>query len=206
MPTCRTNDPAQYQPTQHLRNLRGVASRRFEQSGSKQSGFNLIELMIVVAIAAIGLSLALPSFNEALARNRLASSANEFIAATMYARTEALQRNSISGVCASSDQLSCSGTWQDGWIVWADIDRDGVLGASEVLRVGGVESSDTMAGDQPEIEFGPRGLPTKGVAAGDGSESEFMLEPANCPSGSDMRRRLTLTFTGQVRMETLACS
>lgn len=201
MPTCRTNDPVQHQSMQQPRTLRGGAA-----FGFGQSGFNLIELMIVVAIAAIGLSLALPSFIDAMARNRMASTGNEFIAATMYARTEALQRNAVSGVCASEDDVSCSGSWNDGWIVWADADRNGVLGTGEVLRIGKLDPQDRLTGDQLEIEFGPRGLPTKGVSEAGGGETEFLLQPAECEAGKEMQRVLTLTFTGQVRMEPQACS
>lgn len=154
--------------------------------------------MIVIAIAAIGLSLALPSFTDAMARNRIASTANEFIASVMYARTEALQRNTTSGLCASLDKASCAGTWSDGWIVWADIDRDGVLGENEVLRQGGVSAKDSLTTSATNaIEFGPRGIPSVGVVGE--VEAEFVLEPKECEADKPLRRIITVTGTGQVR-------
>lgn len=166
-------------------------------SRRRHSGFNLIELMIVIAIAAIGLSLALPSFTDAMARNRIASTTNEFIASVMYARSEALQRNTVTGLCASADKAACTGTWSQGWIVWADIDRDGVLGADEVLRQGTVSEKDSFTSAATNaIEFGPRGLPEVGVPA-DGAP--FVLEPDDCDEGKPMRRVITISAIGQVR-------
>ena len=166
--------------------------------GLRQGGFNLIELMIVIAIAAIGLSLALPSYTDAMARNRIASTANDFVASVMYARTEALQRNTTTGLCASLDKTSCAGTWSDGWIVWADIDRDGALSTAEVLRQGSVSSKDSLTSSITDaIEFGPRGIPSVGVVGE--IEAPFVLQPKECEADKPFRRVLTVTGTGQVR-------
>lgn len=170
-----------------------------------ESGFSLIELMVTLAVAAILLSLALPSFTDAMTRSRIATVSNEFIAAVMYARSEALQRNSIGGICASTNKTACAGEWSDGWIVWADIDRDGVLGAGEVLRIGTVSPKDSMTTPTvTAIEFGARGMPTVGVTSA--SEPVFAIEPDDCDAGEQMRRELTVTFTGQVRMVSTSCT
>ncbi|MDH5432947.1 MAG: GspH/FimT family pseudopilin [Gammaproteobacteria bacterium] len=56
------------------------------------SGFTLMELMIAVTIAGILFSLAIPSFNNAIANSRLTSNANAMIGAINYARSEAVAR------------------------------------------------------------------------------------------------------------------
>jgi type IV fimbrial biogenesis protein FimT len=58
-----------------------------------QRGFTLIELMVVVALAAILLSLAAPSFISTLARKRMEGVAEVFGTDLQYARSEAVARN-----------------------------------------------------------------------------------------------------------------
>ena len=56
-------------------------------------GFTLVELLIVVAIAAILLTLAAPAFNDMLARQRMEGQVNEFVTDLQYARSESVHRN-----------------------------------------------------------------------------------------------------------------
>jgi type IV fimbrial biogenesis protein FimT len=58
-----------------------------------QQGFTAIELMTVLVIAGILLVLALPAFNDMLARRRLEGQANELVTDLAYAKSEAVQRN-----------------------------------------------------------------------------------------------------------------
>jgi type IV fimbrial biogenesis protein FimT len=56
-------------------------------------GFTTIELMTTVVIAGVLLTLALPAFNDMLARRRLEGQANELVTDLSYAKSEAVQRN-----------------------------------------------------------------------------------------------------------------
>jgi prepilin-type N-terminal cleavage/methylation domain-containing protein len=56
-------------------------------------GFTIVELMTVVVIAGLLLVLALPAFNDMLARRRLEGQANELVTDLGYAKSEAVQRN-----------------------------------------------------------------------------------------------------------------
>lgn len=83
-------------------------------------GFTLIELMITVAIAAILLAVAVPSFNNMLAGNRLATQTNDVIGAIMFARSEAIRRNRTITFCradsAAANACTAGANWTD-WIV-----------------------------------------------------------------------------------------
>lgn len=83
------------------------------------SGFTLIELMVSIAVAAILLALAVPSFNDALLGSKLTGYANNMVGSAILARGEAIKRNAIVSVCASSNSSTCasSGGWEQGWIV-----------------------------------------------------------------------------------------
>lgn len=101
----------------------------------KHKGFTLVEMLTTVAVATILLSIATPSFIEMSRRNRLITYANDVIATVNLARSEAIRRGSPVSICHSDDGKTCSGNWSDGWIVFADINGDGVKDADEpILR------------------------------------------------------------------------
>lgn len=68
---------------------------------AKAQGFTLIELMITIAIVAILTALALPSFQNFIRRNAVASEANLLIGSLQTARTLALSGNFEAGVCTA---------------------------------------------------------------------------------------------------------
>ncbi|WP_254789107.1 GspH/FimT family pseudopilin [Azotobacter beijerinckii] len=83
-------------------------------------GFTLIELLVAVAILAVLLGLAVPSFQEVSLGTRLRSYANTLVASAMMARSEAIKRNAVVSVCASIDGATCatgSASWEQGWII-----------------------------------------------------------------------------------------
>ncbi|BCO31640.1 type IV pilin [Thiohalobacter sp. COW1] len=104
-------------------------------------GFTLIELMITLALAAIILTLGVPSFTETIRTNRVATQVNELVTALNLARSEAIKRATAVTVCASADQATCSGSndWRTGWIVVTDDNTNTTGSPSEntVVRVWG---------------------------------------------------------------------
>lgn len=101
----------------------------------RSQGFSLVELMVTIAVAAILLAIATPSFTSIINSNRLSSAANEMVATLQTARMEAVRRNTTVQVCGSNDQTTCDG----GNVAWialvADGDGNGVADDAEVLRV-----------------------------------------------------------------------
>lgn len=129
------------------------------------SGFTLIELLCALAVAAIVLSLAVPAFGRIMARNRLATTTNELLAALLTARTLAITRNVSVLFCAGNADTGCHGRWGDReWIVFADTDRNSRLGPGESLHLAGtLTGADNirLAGNGPFrklVVFRPSGL------------------------------------------------
>ena len=89
-------------------------------------GFTLFELLMTVTLAAIVLTLGLPSFSNSIARNRQHVEINALFHAIHLARKESIRRREVMSLCASSDGQTCNaGTdWSSGWILFNNTDRD----------------------------------------------------------------------------------
>jgi len=98
-------------------------------------GFSLVELIVTLVVAAILLGISVPSLIGFVRSNRLVSVTNTFISDINLARSEALKRSLGAGVCQSADGTGCSGsgTWNTGWIVFADLDDSKAWTASDVV-------------------------------------------------------------------------
>jgi type IV fimbrial biogenesis protein FimT len=81
----------------------------------KPSGFTLIELMVVVALAAIMAALAAPSFKSFVSGQRVKTAASEFAMAAIFARSEAIKRNADVTITAVTPGNATG--WKDGWKV-----------------------------------------------------------------------------------------
>lgn len=66
------------------------------------AGFTIIELMMVVFVAAVFVAVALPSFSTAINNSRLQSASNELASLIQYARSSAVQNNQSMNICVSS--------------------------------------------------------------------------------------------------------
>jgi len=87
------------------------------------SGFTLLELMIAVAIGALIMTMAVPSFRNSIDNSRMVSATNEMVMSLTLAKSEAIKRVTYVSVCKSSDGASCTGnttSWDEGWIVFAN--------------------------------------------------------------------------------------
>lgn len=91
----------------------------------RSNGFTLVELLVTIAVAAILLAIATPSFTAVINNNRLTSAANEMVATIQTGRMEAVRRNARTTVCSSANEATCGGA--GAWIV---LDN-----ANNVLRV-----------------------------------------------------------------------
>jgi type IV fimbrial biogenesis protein FimT len=98
----------------------------------------MIETLVVMAIAAILLSVAVPSFQYVTNVNRIAGEVNGLLGDLQFARVEAIKEGQTVTACTSSNGTSCDGSsaWNGGWIVFADANGNATVDAGEsVLRV-----------------------------------------------------------------------
>jgi len=91
--------------------------------------------MIAVGLLMVLVVLAVPTFQSMIRTSRTVTLTNELVTALSLARSEAVKRGMEVSVCASSNHTSCTGSWTDGWMVWADEDADSNVDADEIIRV-----------------------------------------------------------------------
>ncbi|MFZ1642727.1 MAG: GspH/FimT family pseudopilin [Candidatus Contendobacter sp.] len=171
------------------------------------AGFTLMELIITMVIAAIVVTIGVPSFREIINDNRLTSNANAFVGTLNLARSETIKRGVRVTVCKSADGASCttSGGYEQGWIVFADPNNPGptnptVDAGEPIIRAYGALSGGlTLIGNATVanyVSFVPAGV---SQLIGGGFQADTLTL---CKSGyTTSARQLVLSRGGRVRVQ-----
>jgi len=89
----------------------------------RQAGVTLLELLTALAVIAVLMAIAVPSFRSLTEANRVASEINALTNDLQIARATAIKEGLPVSICVSSNGTSCAAantSWQSGWIVFAD--------------------------------------------------------------------------------------
>ena len=186
--------------------------QRFQRPASGSSsryarGLTLIELMVVLAILAIVVTMAVPSFKSLISMTQLRTATSHLVGVLNLARSEAIKRGWPVTVCKSADVAaaapSCDegAAWHDGWLVFVDYNQNGIKDADDAsLRVGAPESGRIMMTADNNfsdyLTYMPDGasLGSGGTAAG---ELTICLDA--------MQRAVTVSRVGHLHVEAGAC-
>jgi type IV fimbrial biogenesis protein FimT len=162
-----------------------------------ERGFTLVELMAAVALAAVLLSLALPSFQRLLAAQRAAAAVNQMVGAVNLARALAITTGRIVTLCPGSGGV-CLGRnqWHLGALVFLDRDGNGRLDGDERVARGlpplapGERLYWRSFRNRSYLQFHPRGYTQW-------QNGNFLY----CPPDNDPRhaRMLVINAAGRVR-------
>lgn len=98
----------------------------------QQSGFTLIELIVVVTLTAVLLGIGIPSFREFTATQKVKGAAFDLAAALLLARSEAVKRN------ATVTVTQTGGNWSNGWTVTVGgttLSSQGALGQVNITPI-----------------------------------------------------------------------
>lgn len=124
----------------------------------KNSAFTLIELMVTLAVVAVILAISVPAFRDFVLNNRRAAQVNELITSLNLARSEALKRSTTVTVCRTNDPVNANppcangAGWEDGWVVFADVNGDGDFDAGDtVIQTRQALSNATLRGNGPTV-------------------------------------------------------
>jgi type IV fimbrial biogenesis protein FimT len=168
-------------------------------------GFTLIELMVTLAIAAILMFLAVPSFVSYQRNTQLTSAANSLLAAINAARGEALKRG-MSAMVVPTDNGS---DWAEGWVVFVDkdnnrehINTDDITVLTQTKVPSGISITGTgiATGGTPYIMFDASGY-SKTKTGGFGALSiSFARTDLAAADGYRQTRKIKIASTGRVRI------
>jgi type IV fimbrial biogenesis protein FimT len=164
-------------------------------------GLTLVELLVALAVLAVLLGLAAPSFGRIAAGQRASAAVNTLVASFQQARMRALARAGHVGLCPSSDGLACSGglDWHRGWLGWDDLDGDRRLDPDEPVHARhealpeGVAATSSVG--RPRLHYGPDG-------SADGSNLTLTVCLAQAPG---LGRVVVVNNAGRPRTGPAAC-
>ena len=123
-------------------------------------GFTLIELMIVMVIIAIGVALAIPSYENTLQKRRLTGAAEEIGAFLALAQGEAIKRNEV--VVVSIERESDGDTWCVGAMI-------------KTAATDHCDCESDSTGDSDFCDFNPDGAGAPRLVNQDGFEERFTM-------------------------------
>lgn len=148
------------------------------------SGFTLVEIMVTIAVMAILMGIAIPSFTEVMLGSKLGSYANNLSSSALLARSEAIKRNERITLCVSLAGTACeAGSWEQGWIVKSG---SSILHRQEALPTG---LKATEASSLTSIDFSPTGA---------GATSATFTICRATPSVGSQERIVNISATGRV--------
>jgi type IV fimbrial biogenesis protein FimT len=169
----------------------------------RQAGFNLTELIIVVAIVAILLGIGVPSYRYITNSYRMTSEINGLLGDLMYARAEAVKEGQYVTVCVSNGG-NCLGTtgWQNGWVVFSNPLNAPNPPAGSILRTqavfaGATPDSFNASNGVSGVTYNREGFAT--TAAGFPSTTITLQDPTN---NATWTRCLLISAQGTLTTET----
>lgn len=177
----------------------------------KSSGFTLIELMVTLAVAAIALGIAIPSFNQTMRNNSSSALGSELAGALNYARSEAVKRAKRVSICASNDGATClaANNWKEGWLVFIDdavADNTAAVTVGTVLRYWSDVNPLAVIGakrtDDVNVSF-LRFASTGALARVDQQGRRFTLRVADCKGTA--ATQITVGLAGMLSVTRQAC-
>lgn len=159
------------------------------------AGVTLIEAVITLSIAAILMTVAVPSFQDLMRNNRATALANEFLVTLNLARSEAVKRGTRISVCSSTDSATCrtssATNWADGWILYVD-----GTSPEEVLHVWpALNGTATFTASDGQVTFLGTGQAVAAIT--------FTYTPTGCTG--EQQRTVSVNIVGRAAANKASC-
>jgi type IV fimbrial biogenesis protein FimT len=161
-------------------------------------GFTLIELMLILAVAGVLLSVAVPALQQFSNNSRQTGALNDFVSSMHIARNTAITSNARVTMCASAGGQNCEAVdWNDGWIVFTDQNSNGQVDAGEsiVNSSSGIAGLDIQSGEFPSfVMYRPTGRAM--TVSVNGNSGEFTVCDAR---GDKHAKAVIMDLSGRPR-------
>jgi type IV fimbrial biogenesis protein FimT len=182
----------------------------------RSAGFNLVEIMIALAIVAVMMALAAPDLRDFMRNARISALTNDMMADLQMARTEAVKANRRAWFCvsdASSQGICMGGGWTDKYRdVIVDLNNDNISNAGDLTVRHKIADSSagsptaTLTGGN--ATYGVTFLPS-GVLSGGGQMTFKICDTRNGPNGVAvapfLHRQITIAPSGRAQVDQINC-
>jgi type IV fimbrial biogenesis protein FimT len=172
------------------------------------AGFTLVELMVVILIAAILLGIAVPAMQSLFAANQLSAMTDTFASAMGEARSEAGKFGVPVALTTTGGQ-----NWGAGWTMFVDTNGNGTLDAGQTppettLRTGAampgnytMSSNGASAGAYAgKFWFDATGRLLDNTGAAAAATAQFQFCQGGGPAAGGAARLITVSPSGRVRV------
>jgi len=158
-----------------------------------QRGFGLIEAMVTIAVLAILLAVALPSYQQMIANGRTRTIAESFRAGVDLARAEAMRRNLPVSFAVASGETGCSAsTTGKNWVVFLGTTCNNDATVVQRFVAEGSEAGVTVSATLSTLTFNGIGMSTGNTTA--------TINFGNNLTVGQRNLRLTVSAGGQTRL------
>lgn len=103
---------------------------------SKARGFTFVEMLIALSVCVLLFGMAMPGLGSIITKTESEIVVNDVVRLMAYARNAAVTEGSTVTLCRSADGHSCGGQWEQGVLLFTDINEDGTFdeGEDRILR------------------------------------------------------------------------
>ena len=169
-----------------------------------QSGFTLLELMLVVTIAGVLLGFGVPAMGNFFRNARITGAANDVMAALHFTRSEAIKRRVPVTLCTSADPLNANPVCDasallTGWVAFVDPNQNGQRDAAEVVLLQHEPMPDTITARSSASPFRVTYLLNGFALNVNAAQLVLCDERGNTPTGGELSsaRGIRIAVTGR---------
>jgi type IV fimbrial biogenesis protein FimT len=124
--------------------------------------FSLYETLVTLTVVGTVSAIAIPSFQQLVASQRMSGAINTLVTALHLARSEAIKRGERAVLCPSSDGRACRNNtvWEDGFLLYIDRNGNREFDADEtaVRMFGAVEGLRIRSAQRDHVTYQPNGM------------------------------------------------
>lgn len=172
------------------------------QPRDAQRGFTLVELLISLAVMAVLMTFAVPSFHSLMDSSKLTAASNALLSSMHLARSEAIKRGARVVLCKTANGFVCAerGGWEQGWIVFHDANNNGERDGNEVViqRIQPLAASLRLTGNSTVAKY-VSFVSTGGTKQVGGGFQAGTLTVCNESAGE--ARKIVLNAVGRPRVQ-----